>query len=560
MNIYKLFRLILFSIFTLNLYFFCYSMEENPILAEGDSHFLDNIDDPFDFLDDEDPFIAEFLDTVGAEQLTRQVDPIGIIDLLNGIGAVNLLLEDFFLRTNVLNKRSPLDEPIFEPDRAKFPDDWIIGAHVFVRKTDRANFTSDSTNLKSYLALKEPTLLDLLQNSIDKLRDLLNDPLLNIDFRKVFSLFENMTVEERRGGFMFHLTKKQHDMTFRFFVPIYYRERNFFLRKKEQKAVEAEFGVLEKKEQERFQKAHFISDKFGIGDSRFEFDVKVIKRPSFSLRIGGQATIPTAFTWGKRLKGSSFPRPSTFPVFDFDELFELAQKKTPENTERAFTLLSNFGLGALDRIAATLLDTKLGNDGHIGLGIYLRGKTPLSTFINQPVAQHIKLTNRISVEYLTPANEKRFYINKINSKEFEKRDFKDNYKAVENLTFLEEQFVKKFFLRAFNTKIQPGVIFRWTSKAHYQGRKWGWNLGTDLWVQDKDKFRSIKAPDTALNEIDITKAKPPMARQSKVFGSIVYKLNRPKKTWYFSVNGDTTLNRRGIGQDYALSFNFETSF
>lgn len=562
MNISKTFGFILNGMLALCIPSFCYTMSEDQqkTLDIESTHFLDDLEDPFLDIDDDDPFISEFLDTVGAEQLSRVVNPRNIMNLLNQIGAVDLLQEDFFLRTNQLNKRSPLDEPLFEPDRAEFPGNWVVGAHVFARKMNRANFTAKSTNLSSYLALKEPTLLDRLQNSIDELRDLLGDPRFNIDFVKIFSLFENMTVEERRGGVMFHLMKKRHNMTFRFLVPIYYLERNFFLTEPEQRAVEAEFGALEPEEQERFQKAHFISDKFGVGDSRLEIDVKVLKRPSFSLRVGGQTTIPTAFAWGKGFKGSSFPRPSTFPTFDFDELFELAEEQTEENAQRAFVLLNDFFLGALDRLAANFTDTKLGNDGHVGIGIFIRGKTKLSSFINKPWAQRIALTNRISLEYLTPAHEKRFYINKINSKEFDKRDFENLDNAVENLTFLEEQFVKKFYIRAFNTKIQPGVIFRWSSKASYQGRKWGWNLGTDLWLQDKETFNSIKASDQILDEINVSKAKPPMAWQSKILGSVVYKLKHQKRIWYLSLNADTTYSRRGIGKDYALSFNFEASF
>ncbi len=368
-----------------------------------------------------------------------------------------------------------------------------------------------------------------------------------------------MTVQERQGGFMFHLMKEWRNTTFRLLTPIFYYERNFFLTDEEREAVEAEFGALEEDEQEAFQKAHFISDRGGIGDTRIEIDWDAIQRPSFSLRAGGQITIPTAFTWIKRLKGSTFPKPSTFPIFDFDELFELAEQQTEENTQKAFTLISDFMLGSLDRLAANLLDTKLGNNGHLGIGAYIRGKTKLSSFIKAPWAQRITFTNRISVEFLAPANEKRFFINKINEKEFE-RNFEDNDKSVENLTFLEQKFIEKFFLRAFDTKIRPGIIFRWTSKAHYQGRKWGWNLGSDLWVQDKETFRSIKTSDKILNQINITKAKAPLARQHKIFGSIVYKFNRPRRTWFISLNGDGTYSNRGIGSSFALSLNVEASF
>ncbi len=166
MSITNLFRLFLCALLTLFTPLFIYPMQQDGQLPEEENlssdtesiHFLDDLEDPFDFGDD-DPFITEFLETVGADSLTRQVDPGAIIRILLEIDAIDLLKEDFFLLTNPLNKRSPLDEPIFEPDRATFPGKWTVGAHLFARKMDRANFTLDSTNISSYLALTQPTFL-----------------------------------------------------------------------------------------------------------------------------------------------------------------------------------------------------------------------------------------------------------------------------------------------------------------------------------------------------------------------------------------------------------------
>ena len=538
------------------------SMHESQQNPES-MHFFDDIDDFL--LEDEDPFIGEFLDTVGAGSLRQSIPPETIIRiLLDTIGEDNLtriLTQDFFIRTNQLVRRSPLDQPLFEPNRCGYIGNWVIGTHIFARKTARSNFTANSTKISSYLALQEPTLIETLQMSIDQLQGLFPNP---IDVKKIFDLFENMTVEERQGGFMFHLKRKWRRAKFRLLVPIYYFERNFFLNDQERKEVEAEFGVLEPEEQEHFQKAHFISDKLGLGDTRAELDFKIIKKPSFTIRGGIQTTIPTAFTLAREFKGTDFPEPCSFPTFDFDELFNLASDDNDQpsdaDKEQAFNLLSDFILGALDRLAANLIEAKLGNDSHFGFGIYMRSKAPLSAFIAHPLAKRFTFANRISIEYLAPAHDTRFFINKINPKEFEGRDFEDTNKAEENLTFLEEKFVERIFLRAFKVRIQPGVIFRWTSRLCYQGKIWGFNVGTDWWVQDKEKFREIDAPLEALKEIDIQKAKGLFAWQSKLFGGIVGKIKKPRRTWFLSLNADANVNSRGIGHNYGISFNFEATF
>jgi hypothetical protein len=512
------------------------------------------------FFDDEDdnPFSNEFLDTVAIDHIIKTPTPEDIITILLAIGILDILKEPLYLHTNSLNRRSLLDQPIFEPDRAEFPGLLTVGSHFFVRKTNRSNFTRDSTKLSSYISLEEETLISRLQNSIGKITELF--PEYNIDVEKIFSLFENMTVEERQAGLMFHCTKKYKKTTFRILAPIYYLERNFSLTKKEQDAVARELGALDPEEELRFRKAHFISDKIGFGDTRIEIDQQIIKRPAYSFRCGGQATIPTAFTWGKGFLGSSFAKPSTLPTFNLDPIFEAIENPTPETEQAVFTSLSNFFLDGFDRLAADLLDVKLGNNRHLGVGFYTRGKTALSSLVNTPFAEKMSLTSRLSVELFFPSTEKKFYTTKIDEHELNNRDFKDPKKAAQNVLFLEEQIIERIFLRAFDTHIRPGSIFRWSGEARYKGEKSGWNLGVDFWLQGKDRFGSIDTSCFTVEQLDIAKAKGPNAFQGKVFGGFIFKHKSPLTSWFFSVNADVTAFNKGIGKDFGLSINCEASF
>src|SRR5204862_2274897 len=129
--------------------------------------------------------------------------------------------------------------------------------------------------------------------------------------------------------------------------------------------------------------------------------------------------------WGTGFLGSSFPKPSTLPTFDLDPLFNAIENPSAITEEAAFNSLRDFLLDSFDRLAANLLDVKLGNNRHLGLGAYIRTKTPLRAYMNNSFAEKIKLTNRISVELFLPATEKRFYINKISEQAFNERNFKD---------------------------------------------------------------------------------------------------------------------------------------
>ncbi|MGB8366735.1 MAG: hypothetical protein WCD44_00085 [Candidatus Babeliales bacterium] len=521
------------------------------------SNYSLNFDNDLFLDDDDDPFINEFLDTVGSNLTTRQIEPFDIITLLCQIGAKKILETPFFLRTNSLNQRSLLDEPIFEPDRCYFANPWIIGFHIFARKKDRSNFNFDCTNLDSFLALREPTLLGLLENTIDIFKELLDRNLLDIN--RIFSLVSTTTVEERRGGFMFHVMRQWQDKTLRIFFPFYYLQSNYSISKENLDLIAEEFGISGEPQEDNFIKRHFISDAIGIGDTRVELDFDLIENKAFAIRLGGLVTIPTAFKWGAGFKGTNFPKPSTFPAIDFEALFQLAENPSEANLKTAISLLSNILLGALDRISADLLDTTLGNGGHLGLGVFLRSYVPLYHLIGRSWTKNLTYASRISVEYLFPGTQKRFFINKINEQEFD-RDFENPDDAQENLIFLEEKFIERIYLRAFDTKIQPGIIFRWTSKLCHQGKKWGFNIGTDFWMQDKEKFRSINTFKKTLKQLDIKKAIPPVAYQGKIFGSIVYKAEQPTHTWFISLNADYTTTNKGLGDDYGVSLNIETMF
>lgn len=368
-----------------------------------------------------------------------------------------------------------------------------------------------------------------------------------------------MTVEERQAGFMLHCMKQWRRTTLRVMMPMYYLESNFSLTQDEQDEVARELGAQDPEEEKRFRKAHFISDKIGFGDTRIEVDHTMLKRPSYKLRCGGFATIPTAWAWGGGFLGSRFPKPSTLPTFDLEALFEVISNPSVDQQE-VRNIAAELLLDSLDRAAANLIDVPLGNNRHLGLGGYMRGKFPLHHFMSTTFAERMHFASRVSLELFLPATEKRFYINKINEAAFGEHNFQDDNLAAENVQFLKEQAIARLFLRAFDTRIVPGVIFRASGGLYYKGQQWGFNVGPDFWLQNKAHFSSINASRKTIQEIDIPKAKQSIAYQGKIFGGIVLKHKAERNTWFFSLNGDISVFERGLGKDYTLSLNFESSF
>ena len=393
-----------------------------------DFRFIDGFDELA--LIEGDSFMNDFLDIGGVPDITRSTcDAETLISIITNPELdilANFATKTFFYVSNITNQRSLLDYPTFEPFCC-YLHQWVVGGHIFYNHMHRSNFTKDSTNLCSYLALSQPSFIGAIQNTIDQVKDLFSDDNFNIDIAMIFGLFETMTVQQRRAGIMFNAERISKRSNFRFFLPFYYLERNFFLTDEERAAVEAEFGVLGEEEQEEFQKAHFVSDKLGFGDTRLEWDRKFRPHKRFSFRLGLQATLPTAFRVVKEFKGTNFPRPREYPPpFDFCCLFELVNEfinaegnpeKQQEIQQQGVDILTCTLLGALDRVAANLLDVPLGNNGHVGLGIYLRTKLKLRKILpKRKWAQNLTWNGRISLEYLFPNRERRFFFQKCKSR------------------------------------------------------------------------------------------------------------------------------------------------
>jgi len=518
----------------------------------------------FDIFDMPDEMFA--MDTeYGAALLQRRncIDADVIVTTLQEAGIISLLEEDLYLHTNVPNDRPLDDYPAFEPSCFHLTPGWAAGFDVFWNKTNRMNLTWNSNRIDSYLALSELALIQKLEMVIDTIAPIFVNPETTFDIAKILAGAANISVIQRRTGFMLHGTRTWERLRVRFFCPLYYLERNFFLSQEEQDEIAAEFGFEGEREDTEFQDNHLVSDKFGLGDTRIEVDSTIYNGSATELRAGFLATIPTAFALASGIKGSSFRKTACLPQANiFETLFCIAfsNKTDAQKAAEAIALLRCFGLGALDRLSANLLDSPLGNGGHLGIGLLLRSQTDLNKWLLHTRGHEFEWRNRVSLEYQLPANEKRFFVEKNCIAAFNARDFSSVENADSNLEFLEEQLVKRLYPVAFDVLIQPGIICRLDSRICYQRKRWGLMLGSDLWAQSRAHFKSIDAFGRLANQIDICKTETSGAYQIKLFGGLSYTCERPKRTWLFSLDGDATIANGGIGKDYSIVLNVETHF
>lgn len=525
-------------------------------------------DDFDDFLNDEST--EDFLDHTTFTRNTS-LGPKEIVPILVEIGIIPILKENFYLCTNELRNRSLLDLPIYLPRR--WPTySTTVGMDLFWNKTDRMFFTETSSAISSYLNIGRTSLLQALTTSYEQLHQIGLTPDTPLTPERVFPLLRNFTVEERRAGAMFHAEKRIEKIFLYAFMPMYYLERNMFATEREQEALERAFGRLDQASQDDFAKQHLISDKFGIGDTRFSLGFQLKDNDFWGVNLAFFTTLPTAFAFAKGINGSTFKKTTCPPHVDIVDL--VCKFQSTDQKDAALQELKDFSLKALDNLSANILEAPLGNGGHLGLGFAVQTDTHVNNFINRPWADALHVRGRVSLEYLLPKTKPRYFLETMESKcaKFDalgldrapniissEAEHNEAY-AQQVLCFFQQQLTQEFFPFTFNTKVHPGFIFRWTSRTYHEGENWYFALGNDFWCQSKEKLTDIEIPKECNIELDVKAARKPIAYEAKVWGTLAYKVLREDINWILSLNMDQSYANSGIGKSYTVSLGLEAQF
>lgn len=524
-------------------------------------------DNQYDFDLDNDlinPVIDDFL-TKTEFCVSPSFNPSSILStLIESFNALAIMQENLYLKTYPLNKRNTVDLPIFYDYYREYPQPRTFGINLFYNQTSRMGFCKDCDNISCYLAVNQQTLLDKIDDTFRCIREAF--PSFVTDPLNILPLFNNITIQDRQAGIMFHGDKYYNDRKIHFHIhaPLMYQERNFYMTEEEQENVRETLGPSgsdDEKSTMEFAEKHLIADKFGIGDTRITLDWLIHKRPALELELGLRATIPTAFAFEKGLKGSSFENSKPPQCFNIGLIWD--QFET-EQCERGKEVVSDFMERALDRLSQMLLDTRLGNDRHLGLGATFTIHSRLSNYVNKSWARNVEFRTRVSLDYLFPAGETRFFIQKLNPDEFSDSNFPlkriEDYRefAAERLQFLSDRVLEKLFPFRTVATVHPGAVFMWTSAWSYKTGRWTLGLITDFWAKTKESFGKIRYKPPVV--LDIERGTRPYALQSKLGFNIMYTLPRRFQSWTFSLYGDGTYWAESIGKDFTLGFNIMVHF
>lgn len=453
--------------------------------------------------------------------------------VLNAVKAIPILNQPIYLRTNPVNQRSLLDLPIIQ-----LYGDGALRIEFFYNQTYKHHLAAEQTALSSYLNLTGTQLLQKLNDSKKAAEDFLKKK-FDFDIRSFLPLISNAFIEDRRTGLMFYGMKCFDGFNMRFQIPLYYFERNLNLTPGDRAQLEnAQIPGVTAEDPTAtgssialttnamdFARKHLIADELGFGDTRLQFDYNIVDTGLALCVTGLTLTIPTAIPFKSGLYGSSFTKERIVPDFNICQLITLATMEATEtkvqqaeDVQTVADIVSEFGLAALDSFAANILQTPLGNGGHVGIGGFFE-----ADFIFEPSRFFTQSgwSLRGWAEKQLSALESRFYRPILDTKLFNNRDFENPDQAEENMNLVNQRILDQLFPYVFCTEVDPGFITRVTIFNFYVWRcSWNFAWGYDFWYQSGEKLSHIDNPTQI--PIDGCAALRPEALDGKLFVSIRY--------------------------------------
>lgn len=519
---------------------------------------------PLDLEQEQQFKMLEDLNKATKAPACNQEDAIEYIDLLTRIGLPDILQLNFYQKTNPPVIRSIHDLPLISAHilRSRYEKGISIAATPFFNTTNRMFYTEHGDTILSYIALLSNR--DFLEK-IDQI------DFTKIDIADVLSIFNKMSLVERRFGAMASAWGSWNHWTVSAALPFYWYEHNLFLTDAEQEQVMNQplftgvGTVLPGLDFDTFRERHFINDKLGMGDLRLQLLYNFAGDQCNPMRIGGQITFPAAAKFKEGIIGGHFCKTSPFPLVDYMKTFDLYVKEIAipgPTTKRAQLELSelwiNYGLEAIDRLAGNLIDLPLG-EKHVNLGPLFHLEPSLSPHGT------LGLVLDGELKFTLPAHETRLFRIKNNTVNFN-RDYTNPDHACENIRFLDEQSSHFLYPTPVRISTRPGIIAKASAALLAQVHESvQLTVGYDFWGQTREhlgKISCVFAPlDFAPQQLDLAAGTKHNAYEGKIFAGILGKIcTKDFFPVHIGLQGDATVHNHGIGKSYTVGMHIGIDF
>src|SRR3990167_7779156 len=479
----------------------------------------------------------------------KAISPDAALAALIAANAPVILGCNLYLRTNPLNTRLITTLPTFLIFHSNFKDYCkFYRLYLFYNQTAMMLFTKKCPYIKSYLAIDNQNLLDVIMSS---------DLGIPSNLPDILSLFKNIKIEERKLGLMFQYLKNWNKTSFEIDIPFLYQERNFILTESEIADIKASNAFpsgSDNKVEESAIRKQVVADLIGFSDLKLKLGQQFVNDPCTIIIGGLELYVPTAFALKKGLVGSNFSNDTEQPTLNVTELIDLfVNGPTQEAIDFALDLLSK----AADRLAAMTIQSELGDNKHFSLDAWAEGRFEFSDIF------HINTYGNI--KYTFPKKEIRYFLVKkdpcspcFTNEKYEADLDSENQALIQcDLNFLEQEAINTLFPSALSTNVKPGFSAEFALTFHVTTQLWHIALGYDIWAKQHEKLTIL---DCNPGQFNLPIARAPQPYQSKIFGRLYKEISKKKFDFFVGLQGDYTIDSSGIGQDFTAAISFEFNF
>lgn len=308
-------------------------------------------------------------------------------------------------------------------------------------------------------------------------------------------------------------------------------ERNYWLDEEYRDRISAAMKQLFPSNDGTFTMSDYVTMNWGIGDTHLKAGWITPITDGCSYRAGVKLVLPTA-TEGKR--GTAY---KIIPL-----------------------RLDQFASYGRTRLNEVLIAPRLGNGGHVGIGVWQSLSWKKSFFNDR---HQLKIQGQAAADYLFEGTEERLLMRYVDK---EVVSLKNTFRNSNDGAF--RAFIGQFILpEPVEVSVAPGAILTAGLTARYCVDKTRFFLGYDWYCKDCEKLVRCVEPSDALVYIpDQERVDVGKSIQHKVFGGVSYSgIHKNVKiagyTWSqlglsCGVHGAASLSAAGMGKDFGLGVSF----
>lgn len=406
-----------------------------------------------------------------------------------------------------------------------------ISAKFFFNMTNRMKMTVD--DMLTLSDIKTADLKNLITSMIP-------DGSSPEVFEQFIPLFQKITIQERKAGVMFQGGFVKGPFTLQAATSLQLGERNFWLSTYDQAVIKELFPDDSESDHKELYKI-----AAGLGDTRVKFGLNTLNMTSFQNDLGFSFILPTS-----RLTQS--------------EKVNLGLVQIVLNEASNQDGLKNEAIRSLKAVRDYLLNPRLGNNGHFGVGCYAEQKIGL-------FHDFMQLWIGASYDLYLANEEERLYMFKKTlqpsdmagmQQAFDPADIASNNQKVTN-------YIRQYILpSSFKVTVQPGDVTNLVTALTVDwNKRWRSTWGYDFYAQRQTLIRHIHNTSIDINTLRVDdeltsdrEKESVYAYQHKVFSETQYRLKTKRNDLGVGFGSDMTVSSKRIGEDWTVYLKFAASF